>query len=258
MTETRLVDDLRTLAMVNYGHFTSMRVECGRVRGLSLHLNRLDRDARELFGKGISGEVVRERVRAALASSPQEGAVYVKVNVFARDGDPTVGEHDPALLVTVRPLPPDNGWLRVRYSAYERDLPQVKHVGTFGLIHQARLANAAGYDDALFVNRDGQVSEGTVWNVCFTDGERVVWPSAPALPGTAMFQLREGLARLGIPVESRPVTPADVPGFLAAFGTNALAPVQVIERIEDVSLPGDERMRQLLLEAYARCPEEEL
>ena len=39
-------EELQTLALINYGHFTSMRIEGGRVRGLSHHLERLARDCR--------------------------------------------------------------------------------------------------------------------------------------------------------------------------------------------------------------------
>ncbi len=33
------VEDLGTIALLNYGHFTSMQVRGGRVRGLDLHLD---------------------------------------------------------------------------------------------------------------------------------------------------------------------------------------------------------------------------
>ncbi|HEY0452619.1 aminotransferase class IV family protein [Actinophytocola sp.] len=252
-----LTDDLRTLAMVNYGHFTSMRVDGGRVRGLGLHLERLDRDAREVFGRGLDADLVRARVREAVEG--RDGPLYAKVNVFARDLDPDVDEHEPSLLVTVRPLPARAGSpLRVGTVAYERDLPQVKHVGTFGLFHQSRLARRRGFDDALFVNRDGEISEGSAWNVGFLDGDTVVWPSAPALPGVAMHLLRDALTARGVPVETRPVTPADLPRFRAAFASNALAPVQVLGSVDDVRFPGDEAVARLLAEAYEEIPGEVL
>ena len=37
----------------------------------------------------------------------------------------------------------------------ERQVPEVKHLGTFMQAYQARRAEAAGYDDALFVGRGG-------------------------------------------------------------------------------------------------------
>jgi NodT family efflux transporter outer membrane factor (OMF) lipoprotein len=68
--------------------------------------------------------------------------------------------------------------------AYQRDLPQLKHVGTFPLFEQRRRALQAGFDDALFVTDAAQVSEGSTWNIAFQCGEQIVWPQAPALRGT--------------------------------------------------------------------------
>jgi branched-subunit amino acid aminotransferase/4-amino-4-deoxychorismate lyase len=250
----QVLADLRQLAMVNYGHFTSMRVEGGRVRGLAHHLDRLDRDAHELFGRGVAAGLVRERVREAVADA--EGPVYAKVVVFARQFDAAVPEHEPSVLVNVRPLPARPGPTRVCTVEYERDLPHVKHVGTFGLSHQYRLARGRGYDDAIFVNRHGEISEATVANVCFVNGDGLVWPSAPALPGTAMRLLRDAVVERGVPVETRPVRPSDLPSFRGAFATNALAPVQVIEQVDDVRFAGAEDLRLLLTEAYEAIPEE--
>lgn len=42
-------DELARLALYNYGHFTTMRVDAGRVRGLSLHLRRLVNGRRTVF-----------------------------------------------------------------------------------------------------------------------------------------------------------------------------------------------------------------
>ncbi|MFE9958913.1 hypothetical protein [Micromonospora sp. NPDC005299] len=42
-------DELARLPLYNYGHFTTMRVDAGRVRGLSLHQRRLVNDCRTVF-----------------------------------------------------------------------------------------------------------------------------------------------------------------------------------------------------------------
>ena len=49
---------------------------------------------------------------------------------------------------------------RVRSVAWQL-LPQLKHVGTFGLFAERRAAMADGFDDVLFVTADGEVSEGS-------------------------------------------------------------------------------------------------
>ncbi|MGH3852057.1 MAG: aminotransferase class IV [Pseudonocardiaceae bacterium] len=60
---------LEALALTNYGHFTSMRVDEQRVRGLSHHLERLSRDCRRVF----DADQVRHRIRHALADVKHVG-----------------------------------------------------------------------------------------------------------------------------------------------------------------------------------------
>jgi hypothetical protein len=86
------------LALVSYGRFTAMQVRDGRTRGLGLHLARLDAATRELFGTGLDGDLVRSRIRHALASDRDAS---VRVIVFWPDGDAV-----PAVLVTIRPPRP--------------------------------------------------------------------------------------------------------------------------------------------------------
>jgi hypothetical protein len=43
-------EQLRAAALDSYGHFTAMQVRNRRVRGLDLHMARLDSANRELFG----------------------------------------------------------------------------------------------------------------------------------------------------------------------------------------------------------------
>jgi branched-subunit amino acid aminotransferase/4-amino-4-deoxychorismate lyase len=86
------------------------------------------------------------------------------------------------------------------------------------LSHQAREAERTGYDDALFTDRHGFVSEATIWNICFVTGDTVVWPSAPALPGITMCLVRAGLRRHGVAFEDRPDLRAVL---LAAYDSNS-------------------------------------
>ena len=83
-------DEITALAVTGYGHFTTMRVEDGTVRGLGLHLARLARDCRTLFDAGLDLERVRAQVRRAVRGT--QGAVVVRVTVF----DPALSLAHPA------------------------------------------------------------------------------------------------------------------------------------------------------------------
>lgn len=253
------MDDLETVAYVNYGHFTGMLVRSSGVRGLSLHLERLDRDAKLVFGHGIDREEVRTRVREALVG--HELPASVRVTVFARDISfgAMADLPKPDFLVKVGPLRSRaQARPRIRSTVYSRDLPEVKHVGTFGLFYQLRLAQQAGYDDALFVDEEGRVAECSVWNIGFYDGERVIWPSAPALPGIELQLLQEGLRQLGIRNETREVRLGEISDFRSAFLTNAPNGPVMIGSIDDVTFADDPELAKLLTDAHDAVEDEPL
>ncbi|MFJ9844964.1 aminotransferase class IV [Kitasatospora sp. NPDC101155] len=221
---------LAALGLLNYGHFTTMRAEAGRVRGLTLHLDRLVRDCRTLFGTELDRAAVRERIRAVL---PADGGPVI---VRATGYDPALGLERPAapaapaLLVTTRPAATaEPGPLRVRTTVYRRELPEVKHVGLFGLVHHRRLAQLAGHDDALLTDEDGRVTEGTTWNVGFLAGDRLVWPEGPSLPGVTEALLA---GAYGGPQSREPVHATRLDEFDAAFAANAGVGVRPLAAVD--------------------------
>lgn len=244
-------DELQTLALTNYGSFTTLRVDDGRVRGLSLHLDRLVRDTQLLFGAELDRERVRDFVRRV---APASGSATIRVTVFdpATDLRRPDRAGDPRILVTRRAagplvLPP----LSVRSAVYRRDLPGVKNVGLFGTLHHRRIAQTNGYDDALFVDADGVISEGATWNIGFYDGDHVVWPEADVLPGVTMLLLQQvhehRTARFAL---------SDVSAMHAAFATNAAIGVRAVGRIDDTELPADHPVLDVLRKEYVDVPGE--
>ncbi|MFI5845125.1 aminotransferase class IV family protein [Catenuloplanes sp. NPDC051500] len=251
-------DRLWALAATNYGHFTSMQVRDGLVRGLGHHLDRLDRQSRELFGRGLAGDRVRELVRHALAGTPDAS---VRVTVYSGEGRQPSAVAPAELHVVVTagpPAPAQTSPVRVCTVPYERDLPSVKHVATFGLTYHWRRARALGFDDALFVDRNGLVSEGTVWNVGFFDGSRVIWPEAAVLPGVSMLVLRDGLGRIGVPWEVRQVTPETTGDFSYAFSCNSINPVRQLSAVDSVTFAPDAAVTGMVASAYDAVPAEPL
>ena len=248
-------DDLRALALSNYGHFTVMQVRARAVQGLEFHVQRLQQATLELFGCKLSRQQVRDNLRAALEASGEADA-SLRLTVFARDFDYRKPMHPvvPDVLVTLAPpAPAGKPPIRVRAYPFVRPLPHIKHVGTFPLFHYRRQAQQAGFDDALFVTPEGGVSEGSIWNVGFWDGSRVIWPEAPALRGSCEALLQGGLETLGVPQQIRPVGQAELGGFQAAFAANASG-LQPVTGINGVEYGVDEVLMALLAEALASCP----
>lgn len=247
-------EQLQALALTNYGHFTSMRVEDGRVRGLALHLERLRRDCRALFDADLDTDRVRALVRGALGEcSP----VVVRVTVF----DPALelghpgADAQPDVLVTTRAAgsaqPPP---LHLRSVEHRREVPEVKHVGLFGSLRQRRLAQRAGFDDALFTD-GGLISEITTSNIGFVDGDRVVWPGADQLPGVTK-QLLDDLPELV--TSTAALTPSEAAGTDAAFATNAAVAVRPVRALDQHRWPERHPVLDRLRARYAEIDPERL
>ena len=251
--------ELGALAFGGYGHFTSMQVRGSRVRGLDLHLERLRRDSLELFGRAVDADRVRRYLRHATSDGP--GDLSVQVNVFSRD-DAAVADGrpvDPDVLVrTSDPVPPGTAPVRVRTTIHERVLPQVKHVATLGLVHHWRRARQDGFDDVLFRDRDGFVSEGSIWNIGFLDDGGVVWPDAPALRGITMQLIQAGLRGRGVPSSVRPVHVSELATFQAAVLMNSIVPGQTIAGIDDVAFDDNGSLPRMVREAYERNQDQPL
>jgi branched-subunit amino acid aminotransferase/4-amino-4-deoxychorismate lyase len=244
-------EDLRALALTNYGHFTSMQVEDRGVRGLDLHLARLDASTRELFGRPLDGDVVRGYMRSALDGFG--GAASLRVNVFSRQlhRDRMAEAAQPDVVVSVgAPRHIEMTPVRLKSFRYERVLPHVKHVGTFGLFHHRRLAQLDGFDDALFVDASGAVSEASIWNIGFFDGNGIVWPDAPALRGVSMQLLQKGLRERGVASDSHRVAHADIGAFRSAFLTNCSCAVRPVAAIDGVRLAVDAELNAMLEACY--------
>lgn len=252
------LDQVKALALTNYGHFTSMRVEpTGRVRGLSLHLERLIRDARHVFDSSLDAGRVRYLLRRAVKDNGN--ALVARVTVY----DPEIdlgrpgADAEPRVLVTVRPAsstPPTS--IRLQSAVYSRDLPQVKHTGLFGALYHRRNAQRNGFDDVVFAAPDGTISEAATSNIGFvrSDGT-IVWPSGDCLPGITMrliAQVRDEN------VTSARIALASLQTYDAAFVTNAAVGVRTVTSIDDVSWQGEHALIRSIRKEYEDIPPERI
>ncbi|MFF7073181.1 aminotransferase class IV [Streptomyces pseudovenezuelae] len=254
-------EDLKVLARANYSHFSSTQVRDRAVRGLDLHLKRLDDSTRNLFGTGLDADRVRSCMRHALHASPD--AVTVRVTVFSRHQDAVLRGEDvepDVAVATSAPLTARTSSVRLRTVEYERDLPHVKHAGTFGLSLRRRQAVLAGYDDMLFTDRNGRISEASISNIGFFDGEQVIWPEAAVLPGITMQLLQRGLAVKGIPAVRREIHLRDLGAWasgtpaLAAILSNSISSAVPVARIDETALTVDPDVTDLLVNCYETNP----
>ena len=248
--------DLTYLALVNYGAYTSFRVEDGGVRGLGHHLGRLDAYAVALFGEPVGHGALRGHIRAALADRRD---AWLRVSLFS----PEIWSRTPSARVRPKvmtalspPPPPLATSVRLQVQTYAREEAHIKHTAIFGLIRARRLAREAGYDDALFADTDGLISEGSSWNIGFLSGDTVVWPRAPMLTGVTQMLIDGGLAGVGMTSVTRPIRTSDIPTFDGAFLCNSATPACPITAIDGHAFQTSSEVIERLAAAWALSPPE--
>ena len=247
--------ELALLAQLNYGHFTTMQVRERRVRGFGLHLQRLATATRELFGSDLDVDRVRAEVRELLDDEPAS----LRVTVFSRALQRNRLECSVApdvLIATSAARAPRSGPLRLQSVSHQRVLPQIKHIGMFDVLHLWRQARFAGFDDVVLTATNGEIAEGATWNIGFWDGRRVVWPSAPALPGITLQLLDAGLREQGIESVSHPVFSDQLAGFRSAFMVNSGSVGPLIEAIDTQRFDVDDKLLEMLASAWESQPME--
>ena len=219
------------------GHFTAMQVRDRSTLGLDFHLARLDSATRELFGVGLDGNRVCACIRHALADVQDAS---VRVNVFRGEADDAV-----SVLVSVRPpaLAPGQAQALQPFE-YQRPLAHLKRVGGFGQSYYGSLANANGFDEALFVAPGGFICEGSITNIAFIDDDSIVWPNGPSLRGVMMQVLQRELTEAGVSWRSEPVTLADVASFDGAFVTNSHG-MATVAGIGELPVPMDSGLMRM-------------
>ncbi|TLM80921.1 aminotransferase class IV [Pseudarthrobacter sp. NamE5] len=246
-------DDLAPLAFAGYAHFTAMQLRDRAVRGLDLHLDRLRNASDELFGCHLPDKKIRELLSSAVTSTPPD--VTLTVFVSSRPGEfmRTHGKVELDVLTRVTdPVMPSAEPPTLDVVMHSRHLPHVKHVGEVAKTQFLRRANKRGFDDAIFADASGYLSEATIWNLAFWDGRSLIWPKADVLPGITMQIVKRQLSARNIKQVSRRIRTADLTEDLAGAVMNSSNPGIPIARIGDFPLRGQsDELTRILHEAYA-------
>lgn len=249
-------NELAPLTFAGFAHFTAMQIRAGKVRGLDLHLKRLGSASLQMFGVAHSDEDVITHLRSAISMGPSD--LSLTATVFSRLGEftPTGAANDPAILI--RSSPPSDGPtgpLKLDTVTYQRPLPELKHVGETTKTYFLRKAVERGFDDAAYLDDKGNLSEATIWNLAFWDGNSVIWPKAEILRGITMQIIDRQLKKLGVSTRSQHVSPEDIKSLSGAVVMNSWTPGIAVEAIGDKVLPISDSFLDLLHEAYQREPE---
>lgn len=221
-----------------YGHglFETMRAYNGRVFRLRDHLNRLKESAAYLgwpeipktaeISQAIDGVLKANHLHNASVRLTLSRGIGAARPDSASCGQPTVAVFASPL---PQPLPPE-GW-QVAIVKLRRNLSsplvRIKSANYLDNILARAEAGACNAQEAIMLNTDGFVAEGSMSNIFFVTAKRLVTPddSSGILPGVTRRIIIELAQLAGIPVEIRQVNPEELAGADEIFLTSSIMEV---------------------------------
>ncbi|AQU81522.1 MULTISPECIES: aminotransferase class IV family protein [unclassified Halomonas] len=249
------LSELSPLAFAGFAHFTALQVRDSKIKGLDLHLDRLHKASLDFFGRAPTDEKLRFYIKTAIEEGGKD--LSLTVTVFSPHGEFSANSIDvnPAVLVrTAAPSDGPKGPLRLSAVNHQRPLATIKHVGEVGKTYYLHQAIRQGFDDAAFVDDHGRLSEATIWNLVFWDGDTVIWPQAKMLQGTMMSIVQRQLDRLGIAQRHEAITLERLRGLSGAAVMNSWTPGIPVTAIASNVIEEAKPFINLLHEAYQAEP----
>ena len=227
------------------GVYEVLYVSGGRFLDEDLHMARLERSLREISIEPPMGRPAMMRVlREVIARNRlREGLVYMQVTrgVARRDHAFPARPVPPALVVTCRrtpPYPKDVAkWAGSAITAPDQRWARcdIKSVGLLPNVLAKQAARQAGAAEAILIDRDGMVTEGSSTSVWVVDADgalRTRQLGHAILPGCTRASLFEQLAAEGIHAEERAVSEAELRHAREVFITSATSFVKPITALD--------------------------
>jgi branched-chain amino acid aminotransferase group I len=252
--------------LYGYGLFETMRAYNGVIFLLERHLERLEKAA-ETIGINLTGIDLAQACRDTLQANGLQNA-RLRLTVSHGDADAfpwQPADSQPTVVVTAReyrPYPPEvyNRGFKVGVSSFRRSrcssLSGIKSTNYLVSVMARQEAMANSMDEALLLNEDGNITEGSTSNVFFVKSSYLVTPSPESgiLPGITRWLVMEIADRLGIDTVEQGISLADLRQFEEAFLTSSMMEIMPLALIagrdgRDIVFPTG-KITQRLMAAY--------
>ncbi len=223
-----------------FGVYETMKVRAGLLYFPERHVARLLESARiiELPHK-LSRELLLTALRELCRANELDNA---NVKLLLIGGD-TAADAKLFIMALAPYFPPRKSYregVGVITVAAERPYPQAKSLSMLTSTVAFRRARAAGAYDALLLNRDGFLTEGTRTNLFYTNGTGLYTPPAEqVLSGVTRATVIEALGEAGYTVHERPLRADELGSYAGFFLTSSSSKVIPIGRIDEqpISIP---------------------
>ena len=228
------------------GLFETLLVRDGVPLFLSLHMERLSAGLTQLSFPDCLAEA-EAQLSACAAELLDSQWAALRLTVTRGSGprgyaSPQAAK--PRIVITAAALDQDRsryaapvelGWADLRWSS-QPYLAGIKHLNRLEQVIVANQAKDAGWDDAIALDHQGNVSSVSAGNLFLLEAGKLLTPvlETCGIAGTRRRLVLEQLAPgLGVSVEQAPISPKQLLAADAVMCTNSIRGLQPVARIDD-------------------------
>src|SRR6266567_635600 len=220
-----------------YSAFESLRTYDRRPFHLQEHLERLYRSAQLLeLDLPYSREYIANIISQVIEHNPYQHASLRILVTGGESDDGVLPSGQPLLAILISQLGERDiqrfaRGIKVITSRLGRATPEAKSSNYIAAIRSLKNARSRDAEDALFVNEQGHVLEGTRSNFFVFRGNTLVTPRTGILMGITRNVVLE-LAQGRFPIEERPILLEELPQVDEAFMTGSSREIMPVVQID--------------------------
>ena len=225
---------------VGDGCFETLKVSGGVAFALTRHLVRLRHSCDGLGLDAPADDRIRAAVAEVLSSEPDAGRLRITVTGGPGPLGSGRGDAEPTLIVAVGPTPAWAGAARMVTVPWRRNersaVAGLKTTSYAENVVALEYAHALGADEALFLDTQDRLSEGTGSNVFLVHGETI---RTPALDSGCLAGITRGLLLEWTEVQEAKLTQMDLHSADEVFITSSTRDLQPVAGVDELVPPGD-------------------
>lgn len=231
-----------------YGVYENIRISKGVAYFLDDHCQRLLDSAQTIALEHTFNEADIKRFVLELIDRIKSPAYNLKLLLI---GGKTPAEAN-LYILGLNPFFPNRALYKagvklITYQ-YERLFPQAKTLNMLPSYLAYRQAKQQDAYDALLLDRDGHITEGTRTNFCGLQGRTIVSPpEIQILPGITRKKVFEVAHTAGFKVATRDIALSDLTTYEGLFITSTSSKILPVRQVDDTILPpAPEALRELM------------
>lgn len=230
-----------------FGVYENVRVVRGKAVFLNEHIDRLFRSANVIgLAHELQEQTIAEWTETLIQKCGGDALNLKMLLIGARNAtDVTL------FILPLAPLFPEKKLYTRGASAvtveYERYLPDAKTLNMLGSYLAYRKAKESGAYDALLVDRNGCIAEGTRTNFFVMKDRTIIGaPMEDILEGVTMRHVLAVAKKSGFTVKEQPIARNDLASFDGAFLTSTSSKIMPLVTIDDLTFVIPDAMKELM------------